>query len=130
MGPKEIKILQRKIERIKKDLCDLGDLRPGKLSEQFNVCGKSTCRCKDKYNPQKHGPYQQISYTHRGKSKTEFVKNENLKDVEQQIENYVKFKELTSEWVDTALELMRVKKEIDKNADLHQRRCQRKSAKA
>jgi hypothetical protein len=114
MGPKEIKVLQRKIERVKKDLCELGDLRPGKLSEQFNVCGKSSCRCKDIDNPQKHGPYQQISYTHRGKSKTEFVKKENLKDVKLQLENYVKLKELTNEWVDLALELARMKKLIEK----------------
>ena len=54
--------LQREIERIKKELAELGDLRPGSLSKQYNVCGKPACRCKAS-PPVKHGPYYQVSYT-------------------------------------------------------------------
>ena len=54
-----IQELEQRIERVKMRLCALGDLRPGSLSEQYNVCGNPRCRCKDD-PPQKHGPYQQL----------------------------------------------------------------------
>ena len=41
---------------------------PGSLAEHYNVCGKARCRCKDKVNPRKHGPYYRLSYSLRGKN--------------------------------------------------------------
>ena len=64
--------LENQIERLKQEIAGLGDLRPGSLSEQYNVCGKAGCRCKAS-PPQKHGPYYQISYTRKGKSGSRFV---------------------------------------------------------
>ena len=65
---------QQRIQRIKEELVGLGDMRPGALTKQYNVCGTPGCRCKDAKSPKKHGPYYQISYTHQGKSTSEFVK--------------------------------------------------------
>jgi len=45
----------RQIERVKVKLAALGDLRPGSLSTQYNVCGTPGCRCKAT-PPEKHGP--------------------------------------------------------------------------
>ena len=106
--------LEKRIETIKKKLSALGDMRPGSLSTQFNVCGNPTCRCKDPENPKRHGPYYQISYTHKGRSKSEFVKMEDLEAVKQQLKNYQQFKKLTAEWVDLSLELARLRKSIGK----------------
>ena len=72
---------EKKIETSKKKLTALGDMRPGSLSKQYNVCGNPTCRCKDPDNPKKHGPYHQLSYTHKSRSKSEFVKKEDLAEV-------------------------------------------------
>ena len=69
--------LQRQIEKVKRDLAALGDLRPGSLSTQYNVCGSPGCRCKAD-PPVKHGPYYQVSYTRKGKSSTKLVKKEDL----------------------------------------------------
>ena len=55
--------IQRRIEKIKAELEGLGGMHPGSISEQYNVCGTPGCRCKDKKNPQKHGPYYQLSFT-------------------------------------------------------------------
>jgi hypothetical protein len=38
--------LEAKIDTLKQELLTLGDLRPGTLSEQYNVCGKAGCACK------------------------------------------------------------------------------------
>ena len=63
--------LENEIAKIKQQIVQLDDLRPGTLSEQYNVCGTPGCRCKAS-PPQKHGPYHQLSLTRRGKSKTRF----------------------------------------------------------
>lgn len=101
---------QQQIDQIKQELLALGDMRPGALSEQYNVCGKPNCRCKDPRKPQKHGPYYQLSYTHQGKSTTEFVKREMLQDVQLQLANYARFKELTEHWVQLSLRIAKLKR--------------------
>ncbi len=108
----QVRALEKRIETIKKNLSALGDMRPGSLSTQFNVCGNPTCRCKDAENPKKHGPYHQLSYTHKGRGKSEFVKKEDLAEVKKQIKNYQRFKKLTAEWVDLSLELAKLRKSL------------------
>lgn len=115
MNAKEIKKLQGRIIRIKKKLSQLGDLRPGSLSKQYNVCGNPTCRCKDPVNPKKHGPYYQLSYTYLGKSRTEFVRKEFVRQVQKEIRNYAIFRQLTKEWIDLSLEIARLRREAFKS---------------
>jgi len=101
---------QARIARIKKSLAALGDMRPGSISEQYNVCGNPTCSCKDPVNPKKHGPYYQLSYTHNGKHTTEHVKREVVNEVRKQVKNHRRFKELTEEWVDLSVALAKLRK--------------------
>jgi hypothetical protein len=101
---------QQQIDQIKQDLLALGEMRPGALSEQYNVCGKPNCRCKDPRKPQKHGPYYQLSYTHLGKSTTEFVKRDRLQEVQQQLANYARFRELTEQWVQLSVRIAKLKR--------------------
>jgi hypothetical protein len=115
MNTKQIKKLQGRINRIKKKLSQLGDFRPGTLSKQYNVCGNPTCRCKDPAHPKKHGPYYQISYTYRGKSRTEFVRREFVGQVQKEIRNYTIFRQLTKEWIDISLEIARLRREAAKS---------------
>jgi hypothetical protein len=66
--------LEARIAKIKQEITSLGtELLPGILTQQYNVCGKAGCRCKAN-PPQKHGPYHQLSFTRKGKSSTQFVK--------------------------------------------------------
>jgi hypothetical protein len=92
----------------------MGEMRPGSLSMQYNVCGNPSCRCKDKKNPKKHGPYYQLSYTHKGKSTTEFVKAEKVDEVRQQIKNFRELKKLTDEWVDLSVKIAKLRKKEER----------------
>jgi len=103
--------IERKIERLKQQLAGLGPIHPGSLSEQYNVCGKPDCRCKDPKNPQKHGPYYHLSFTWRGKSRTLFVRAERLAEMREKLANYKRFRELTDEWVDLMVELEQQERE-------------------
>lgn len=79
-------------------------MRPGSLTEQFR-------------NPKERtGSFLQISYTHKMKSKTEYVRPEFVKEVRQQIRNYKKFKKLIEEWIELGIEYSRLfmKSEIER----------------
>lgn len=90
---------QKRINKIKDILCRLENFRSGSLSEQYNVCGKEGCRCKNKKNPVKHGPYYQISCYKNKKHTTRFVRKENVKGIKNEVDVYKKFKILIDEWI-------------------------------
>jgi hypothetical protein len=102
--------LDAKIATLKAALATLGDLRPGTLSEQYNVCGKPGCRCKAR-PPQKHGPYYQVSFTWQGKSQTQFVRREDVAAVRRQLRNYQRLRALVDTWISVGLERSRLRLE-------------------
>jgi hypothetical protein len=99
--------LDKRIAAIKAELAALGPLRPGSLSQQYNVCGNPRCRCKAD-PPQKHGPYYQLSYTFRGKSHSDFVRRDALPQVQAQMRNYETLRALVDEWIALSLERARI----------------------
>ncbi len=103
MGRRE-HVLERKIERIKREIQVLGDLRPGSLSEQYNVCGVEGCHCKAS-PPKKHGPYYQLSFTRKGKSTSRFVRREEVAVVRRQLKNYAMLRAIVDKWIDASMEL-------------------------
>jgi len=98
---------ERKVDQLRGKLAKLGPMLPGSISEQWNVCGTPGCRCKDAKNPQKHGPYYQLSFTVGGKSSTMFVKKEDLPEARRRIKRYQQFKTLCGDLVDAYVALAR-----------------------
>ena len=96
--------IERQIEKVKRELSALGELRPGSLSTQYNVCGSPGCRCKAT-PPKKHGPYYQVSFSRKGKSSSKFIRKEDLPAIRKQLKNYEKLKTLMDRWIDLATEL-------------------------
>ena len=80
-----LKSLEKKIEKIKQQIIALGDMHPGSLSKQFNICGNPKCRCKDPDNPKKHGPYYQLSFVHKVRSTSRFINKEFVAEVKKQL---------------------------------------------
>jgi hypothetical protein len=92
-----MKQLEDRIERIKNELGRLGPMRPGSISRQYR-------------NPQERKtPYHQISYTHRMKSRTEYLRRENLAAVRREVANFKRFRKLVDQWTDAALKLSQIK---------------------
>ncbi|MCX5840532.1 MAG: hypothetical protein NTY16_03555 [Deltaproteobacteria bacterium] len=91
--------LSRRIEGIKAELAEVGEMRPGSLT-----CQKRGAS----------GTYYQLSYTHRGKGRTEYVRPEFAPEIKKQIASYRRFKNLIEEWVNLEIERSRIKMEIDK----------------
>lgn len=104
-----IQSLENKIQETKTQLMALGEMRPGSLSKQYNVCGKPGCRCKDPDHPKRHGPYYQLSCVHRGKSTSQFIRPELRATVRAQTATFKKFRKLIDQWVDLALTIAKLK---------------------
>jgi hypothetical protein len=82
-----------RIERIKRDLMALGPMRPGSLSRQYRDAET------------KKRPFYQISYTHKGLGRSEYVRPENLAQMRRETANFKRFRKLVEEWVDLSLEV-------------------------
>ena len=96
-----------KVDKLKQRFIALGSIIPGSISTQWNVCGTVGCKCKDKVNPKKHGPYYQLSFSVGGKSSSMFVKPDDLDEVRRRIKRYKEFKELVTELIRANVELAR-----------------------
>jgi hypothetical protein len=103
MQDRRLEKIQKEIEEIKQELQGIGEIRPGGLSKQIYYRNDKKC------------PYYQISYTYytyRMKSHTEYVRNEFVFELREQIKNYRRFKRLTNRWVDLAIKHAKLKMKI------------------
>ncbi len=110
----EIREMEKRVEKIKSALRKVGAMRLGSLNQQRTVCGRPGCRCQDPKNPQKHGPYYQLSYVHQGKSTTRFIQKPLVPMVARQLKNFKTFTALTTEWVNLSLAIAKQKLALDR----------------
>lgn len=83
--------IEKRIKEIKEALSSLGDLRPGNVTKQYR---------KPKT---KEGDYYQISYTHKMKSKSDYVRKGFVNEMKKQTKEYKKMRELVEEWIELGL---------------------------
>ena len=98
----EIKIekIAKQIAKIKQELLEIGNMRPGNLNLQFK-------------NPkEKTGGFYQLNYTHRSKTKTEYVRLGNTEKIKSELEEYQKFKELCDQWVALSIESSKIRSKM------------------
>ena len=63
---------EQEYEELKGQLSTLGYALQGSVTERWNQCGKPECRCKN--DPEaRHGPYSQLSWKERGKTKSMYL---------------------------------------------------------
>ena len=92
MSKKRVGQIEQRIDRIKKELVEIGSMRPGSLTRQY----------KDPKN--RTGAYWQISYTRQMKSRTEYVRREWVKELRSQIKTHKRFKRLVDQWIELGIE--------------------------
>ena len=104
-----IGIRENEPSKIRKALATSGPFHPGKLSQQYTVCNQPNCACKRKDNPKKHGPYYQLSYAVKGRSRTRFVKQHDIGTVQQYINEYQRVKALLQDLSEAYVSLFKEK---------------------
>ena len=71
--PVDIDAIDKRIGEIKTALCRLGPIRPGNLSRQYHDAKRGA------------RAYWQISYTHKGKSRTDYIRDALVDDLRIQV---------------------------------------------
>jgi hypothetical protein len=93
----ELEKKERKIRALLAGMAKLGAMRPGTLTVQYR-------------NPaEKKTPFHQLSYTHGGRGRSEYVRPESLAAVRGEVETYRKFRRLVDEITGLSLEASRLR---------------------
>ena len=88
----ELERKEKKVRTLCAQIAKLGAMRPGTLTVQYR-------------NPkEKKTPFHQLSYTHKGRSRSEYVRPDNLAAVKREVETYKKFRLLVEEVTELSLE--------------------------
>src|ERR1700731_1579652 len=105
MSQKRIQQIEQRIDRIKRTLLEMGRMPRRSLTRQYK-------------DPEKHtGAYWQISYTRRMKSRTEYVRQECVKEFRRRIATHKRFKRLVDQWIDPSIEHSRLTMQAAQSKD-------------
>ena len=97
MTDKRLLRIAKQIEGIKQELVGIGEMRPGSLTKQYRDA------------KEKKWEFYQLSYTHKMKSKTNYVRAHHVADLREQIKTYKRFKKLVEKWIDLSIEHSKIK---------------------
>ena len=102
MQAKSLQTLDGRIQRIQAQLAKLGPMRPGTLTRQY------------RRPQQQQGAYYQLSYTYQMKSHTQYVPKRQVALVRKEIAVYQRYKKLTAQWIELALQRSRLRMQLDR----------------
>ena len=84
---------EAKFEQLKRQILELGFVRPGSLVRRYMPCGNPSCRCMAT-PPRLHGPYYQWSYKIAGKTRSIRLSEQQAKLCQQWVRNHKTLKSL------------------------------------
>jgi len=97
MATQSLKNIEKRIAAIRSQLARIGDMRPGTITVQYR-------------NPtDRKKPFYQLSYTHKGKSHSEYVRPENLETVRKETHAYKRFKALSDQVIELSIKASRIR---------------------
>lgn len=88
---------EKKIRSLAAALAELGPMRPGTLTVQYRNPGE------------RKGAFHQLSYTHQGKGRSEYVRPENLAAIRKEVATYKKFRRILEAMIELSLEASRLR---------------------
>lgn len=84
---------QAQLAQVQADLAQLGPMRPGSLSRQYKIPSART------------GAYWQLSYTHNMRSRTRYVRPEEVAVLKPLLANFRRFRRLIDRCVDLSIKI-------------------------
>ena len=103
MQNKKIQKLEDKILKLKQSVANMGNLRPGSVSQQ--IAGGPNRK------PRK---YWQISYTYRMRSRTDYLRDDLVESIKNETLEYRKFKKIIERIIELSIQLSKEKIEMAK----------------
>jgi len=84
---------QKQLALTQAALGEIGSMRPGTLTQQYKDPAAKT------------GAYWQLSYTHQMRSRTRYVRPDDLADLRPQLANFKRFRQLVDRCVDLSVKI-------------------------
>ena len=103
MQLKKIEKLDQQIRRLQQALTTIGPMRPGTLTRQY------------RQPQQRQGGYYQLSYTLAMKSRTEYVRLQEVEEVRREIAEYRRYKKLTAQWIALAVQRAQLRRKLTRS---------------
>ncbi len=97
-----LKQIDSRIEKIKQQLNQVGDMRPGSVSLQYRDA-----------KTEKH-PYHQLNWIVGSNKQSEYVSQRNLEIITEQTATYKHFKALCAEWVELSVERSKLSLKLER----------------
>lgn len=92
--------LESKRERLKNELFQVGDMRPGSLVGRFRKCGKASCHCAQPAS-EAHGPSWSLTRAVEGKTVTKVIPpGSAVEQTKAQIAAHRRFRKLVRELIE------------------------------
>lgn len=76
-------------------------MRPGSITRQYRL------------PKEKKRPFYQLSYTHRMRSRSEYVRPENLAALRKETANFKRFRKLVHQWIELSLAASKLRTKPD-----------------
>lgn len=102
MSNTELEKLEKRIQALLARLPELGAMRPGALTVQYRNPGE------------RKTPFHQLSYTHQGKSRSEYVRPESLDAIRREVDTYKRFRRRIEEVTALSLEASKLRHKRDR----------------
>jgi Family of unknown function (DUF6788) len=100
-------------DRLKQELAQVGDMRPGSLVARFRKCGKPSCHCARADSPS-HGPSWSLTRAVEGKTVTRVIPpGSGVEQTKAQLAEYRRFRDLVHQLVELNVQICDQKLEQD-----------------
>lgn len=94
-----------RLERIQKELAELGPCLPGSVVVRTGRCGKGACKCRAT-PPQLHGPFRSWTRKVANKTVTRLLSEDQLSDYQVYFDNHRRLKALVHELEELSLAIV------------------------
>jgi len=111
-----LKHYEEERDALLKEIQTIGDMRRGTLIERYIPCGRKGCRCTRPGN-KGHGPKYSLTYKVEGKTITEYIRADQVKQVREQVANHQRFRTLYRKLVEVNEKICRLRFEEDEAED-------------
>lgn len=102
MAKSKLERLEEAIQGIKQEIGNLGAMRPGSLSKQA------------RNTKAPYGAYWHLSYTHRGKGHTQYIRDAFVSQVKVEVSNFKRFRKLIDRLITLSIERSQIRIKTDK----------------
>lgn len=126
--PESLPDLERRRAAVQSQVAQLGDMRSGSITGTGGRCGKPNCHCHQPNDPG-HGPFYRLTRKVQGKTVTEtFSSPAELAKAEREVNEYHRFRDLSSELLAVNEEICRLRPVEDAAAALQEKKRLKRSA--